>query len=123
MSHRPKSWSSPTTIWQGEPYEHGLHHRLLDVAVPDSITATTAEADAVDVLVNNAGIGWLNALEGTPMETVRRLFETNVFGTIAMMQAVLPAKKACKWEPSTYGPMRNGPAPHSELVRDSLMSS
>ena len=65
----------------------------LDVTDPGSIAATTAEAGAVDVLVNNAGIGWLNAVEGTPMETVRRIFETNTFGTVAMMQAVLPGMR------------------------------
>ncbi len=49
----------------------------LDVTDEDSIAAAVAEAGAIDVLVNNAGIGWLNAVEGTSMETVRRIFETN----------------------------------------------
>lgn len=62
----------------------------LDVADGDSIAAAVAEAGAIDVLVNNAGFGWLNAVEGTSMETVHRVFETNTFGTIAMIQAVLP---------------------------------
>ena len=53
----------------------------LDVTEPDSIAAAVAEAGAIDVLVNNAGIGWLNAVEGTSMETVRRIFETNTFST------------------------------------------
>lgn len=65
----------------------------LDVTDPDSITGAVADAGAIDVLVNNAGIGWLNALEGTPMETVRRIFETNLFGTVAMMQAMLPGMR------------------------------
>ena len=45
------------------------------------------------MLVNNAGIGWLNAVEGTPLQTVRRIFETNTFATVAMMQAVLPGMR------------------------------
>jgi NAD(P)-dependent dehydrogenase (short-subunit alcohol dehydrogenase family) len=45
------------------------------------------------VLVNNAGIGWLNAIEGTPLDTARDIFDADVFGTIAMMQAVLPAMR------------------------------
>jgi NAD(P)-dependent dehydrogenase (short-subunit alcohol dehydrogenase family) len=65
----------------------------LDVTDPGSIAAAIAAAGAVGVLVNNAGIGWLNAVEGTPMETVRRIFETNTFGTVAMMQAVLPGMR------------------------------
>lgn len=62
----------------------------LDVTDPESIAAAVADAGEVDVLVNNAGIGWLNAVEGTPMSVVRDIFETNTFGTIALIQAVLP---------------------------------
>lgn len=72
------------------PVSDRLHVLPLDVADPKSIASAIAKAGAVDVLVNNAGIGWLNAVEGTPMETVRRIFDTNMFGTVAMMQAVLP---------------------------------
>jgi short-subunit dehydrogenase len=39
---------------------------------------------------STTGIGFLNALEGTPMETARDILETNTLGTMAMMQAVLP---------------------------------
>ena len=66
----------------------------LDVTDPDSIAAAVAAAGEIDVLVNNAGIGWLNAVEGTPMPIVRDIFETNTFGTIAMIQAVLPQFRA-----------------------------
>ncbi|MBS0455525.1 MAG: SDR family oxidoreductase [Proteobacteria bacterium] len=62
----------------------------LDVTQPESIAAALAGAGPIDVLVNNAGIGALGAFEATPMRTVRELFETNTFGTIAMTQAVLP---------------------------------
>ena len=72
------------------PASDGLRVLPLDVTSADSIAAAMAEAGAIDVLVNNAGIGWLNAVEGTSMETVRRIFETNTFSTVAMMQAVLP---------------------------------
>jgi NAD(P)-dependent dehydrogenase (short-subunit alcohol dehydrogenase family) len=46
------------------------------------------------VLVNNAGIGLVNALEGVSMDTVREVFATNALGTIAMMRAVLDAAVA-----------------------------
>ena len=68
----------------------------LDVTDPASIAQAVAAAGEIDVLVNNAGIGWLNALEGTPVDTVRRIFETNTFGTMAMIQAVLPQFRARK---------------------------
>ncbi|GAB0115609.1 SDR family oxidoreductase [Acidisoma sp. C75] len=66
----------------------------LDVTDGASIAAAVAAAGEIDVLVNNAGIGWLNALEGTPIEIARRIFETNTFGTMAMIQAVLPQFRA-----------------------------
>ena len=62
----------------------------LDVTDPASIAQAVAAAGPIDVLVNNAGIGWLNALEGTPMAAARELFETNTLGLIAITQAVLP---------------------------------
>jgi NAD(P)-dependent dehydrogenase (short-subunit alcohol dehydrogenase family) len=72
------------------PPSDALRILALDVTDPDRIRAAVEVAGDVDVLVNNAGIGWLNPLEGTSMETVRDLFETNTFGTVAMTQAVLP---------------------------------
>jgi NAD(P)-dependent dehydrogenase (short-subunit alcohol dehydrogenase family) len=68
------------------------HLRLirLDVTDAESIRQTVEAAGTIDVLVNNAGIGWFNALEGTTMDMVRHVFETNTIGTIAMTQAVLP---------------------------------
>jgi NAD(P)-dependent dehydrogenase (short-subunit alcohol dehydrogenase family) len=71
------------------PSEH-LRVLPLDVTDADSIRAAVEQAGPLDVLVNNAGIGVLNALEGTPMATARAVFETNTLGTIAMTQAVLP---------------------------------
>ncbi len=62
----------------------------LDVTDPESIRHAIEAAGPIDVLVNNAGIGYMNAIEGTSMATVRDVFETNVFGTMAMTQAVLP---------------------------------
>lgn len=75
------------------PTSDRLRVLSLDVTDATSVTAAVAAAGPVDVLVNNAGIGWLNAVEGTPAETVRQVFETNLFGTIAMIQAVLPAMR------------------------------
>ena len=62
----------------------------LDITDPESIRRAVEAAGPVDVLVNNAGVGVLNALEGMSMETIRDVFETNTFGTMAMTQAILP---------------------------------
>jgi NAD(P)-dependent dehydrogenase (short-subunit alcohol dehydrogenase family) len=62
----------------------------LDVTDPASVAEAIEEAGPIDALVNNAGIGFMNAVEGTPMKVVREIFETNTLGTIAMTQAVLP---------------------------------
>ena len=62
----------------------------LDVIDPESIRRAVDAAGPIDVLVNNAGIGVLSALEGTSMATAREVFETNTLGTMAVTQAVLP---------------------------------
>jgi len=72
------------------PLSENLRIVPLDVTDAESISATIREAGPIDALVNNAGVGFLNALEGTPLDRVREIFETNTFGTIAMTQAVLP---------------------------------
>jgi len=62
----------------------------LDVTDADSIARAVGAAGPVDVLVNNAGIGVVGAFEATPMHVVREVFDTNTFGTMAMIQGVLP---------------------------------
>ena len=70
----------------------------LDVDQDESVQACVAEvlkeAGAIDVLVNNAGVGLAGAVEMVPLEKVRRMFETNFFGAVRMMQAVLPSMRA-----------------------------
>jgi NAD(P)-dependent dehydrogenase (short-subunit alcohol dehydrogenase family) len=72
------------------PASENLRILPLDVTDAASIAAAIREAGPIDALVNNAGIGLLNALEGTPIGKIREIFETNTFGTMAVTQAVLP---------------------------------
>jgi NAD(P)-dependent dehydrogenase (short-subunit alcohol dehydrogenase family) len=66
----------------------------LDVTSGDEITAavekTIAHFAQIDVLVNNAGIGYFGAIEESEEAEVRRMFEINVFGLARMIQEVLP---------------------------------
>jgi len=62
----------------------------LDVTDDKSIEAAIAAAGPIDVLVNNAGLGVVGAFEATPMPHIRKVFETNTFGVMAMCQAVIP---------------------------------
>jgi NAD(P)-dependent dehydrogenase (short-subunit alcohol dehydrogenase family) len=68
----------------------------MDVTSNDSIAAafkTIHAAGDVSLLVNNAGIGGATPLELTPEAEHRQIFETNYFGTIACIQAVLPSMR------------------------------
>ena len=72
------------------PRSEHLRVLALDVTDPESIRQAVEAAGPIDVLVNNAGFGAASPSEATPMATVRELFETNTFGTMAVTQAVLP---------------------------------
>lgn len=72
------------------PESDRMHVLRLDVTDPGSIEAALDAAGTIDVLVNNAGVGMIGALEGTSMETIRRVFETNTFGVIAVTRAAIP---------------------------------
>jgi NAD(P)-dependent dehydrogenase (short-subunit alcohol dehydrogenase family) len=72
------------------PESENLRVLPLDVTDQKSIDSAVEAAGPIDVLVNNAGIGLLNAVEGTSMDLIREIFETNTFGPIAMTRAFLP---------------------------------
>jgi len=65
----------------------------LDVTSTESVTNAFAAIGPVDVLVNNAGIGGATPLELTPEDEHRRMFDTNYFGVIRCIQAVLPTMR------------------------------
>jgi NAD(P)-dependent dehydrogenase (short-subunit alcohol dehydrogenase family) len=76
----------------------GAHGVVLDVtdtaAIAPAVAAVESRVGAIDVLVNNAGYGHEGILEESSMDDLRRQFEVNVFGAVAMMQAVLPFMRA-----------------------------
>ncbi|CAN5472393.1 oxidoreductase [soil metagenome] len=70
----------------------------LDVTNADEITASVEllkeKFGRIDVLVNNAGIGYFGAIEESEEAEVRRMFEINFFGLAKMTNAVLPIMRA-----------------------------
>ncbi|KVV39014.1 short-chain dehydrogenase [Burkholderia territorii] len=73
---------------------HAAIGRVLDVTEFARIDGVVAEIEAsvgpVDVLVNNAGYGHEGIMEESPLSEMRRQFDVNVFGAVAMMKAVVP---------------------------------
>lgn len=61
-----------------------------DVTLEADRARLVAEAGPVDVLVNNAGVGWMGLVESMPAADVRTLIETNVVALIDLTQRVLP---------------------------------
>src|SRR5262249_18457173 len=62
-----------------------------------AVRAVEEAEGAVGVLVNNAGYGQEGAFETTPVEVIRRQFETNVFGLVRLTQLVLPGMRRQRW--------------------------
>jgi NAD(P)-dependent dehydrogenase (short-subunit alcohol dehydrogenase family) len=62
-----------------------------------AVLAVQLAEGAVGVLINNAGYGLEGAFEEVPMTDIRRQFETNVFGLIAMTKLVLPGMRRQRW--------------------------
>ncbi|HGM4726232.1 TPA: oxidoreductase [Serratia marcescens] len=70
---------------------------LLDVTDDERIDEVVGEIESavgpIDVLVNNAGYGHEGILEESPLAELRRQFDVNVFGAVAMIKAVLPSMR------------------------------
>ncbi len=65
----------------------------LDVTSDESVAACVADAGAIDVLVNNAGITETGPMETYPHEVLLKMFETNVFGPMRMIRALVPSMR------------------------------
>jgi NAD(P)-dependent dehydrogenase (short-subunit alcohol dehydrogenase family) len=64
--------------------------------IADAVAAADATFGGIDVLVNNAGNGYLSAVEEGEDEQVRKLFDTNYFGVVDTIKEVLPSMRARK---------------------------
>ena len=73
------------------------HAFVLDVtnddAIGPAVARITGKVGPIDVLVNNAGYGHEGTLEESELREMRRQFDVNVFGAVAMIKAVLPAMR------------------------------
>jgi NAD(P)-dependent dehydrogenase (short-subunit alcohol dehydrogenase family) len=71
-----------------------VHAVLCDVTafdrIPDVVRQAEEDHGPVDVLINNAGYGHEGILEESPIEEMRRQFDVNVFGAVAVAKAFLP---------------------------------
>lgn len=74
------------------------HARVLDVtdfdAIPAAVAGIERAVGSVDVLVNNAGYGHEGVMEESSLDEMRRQFDANVYGAVAMTKAVLPGMRA-----------------------------
>lgn len=79
---------------------HNLETLALDVtddaSIRTAVAAVHARTGRLDALVNNAGYGQYGATEEVTADEWRAQFDVNLFGTIAMIQAVLPAMRAAR---------------------------
>lgn len=71
---------------------------VLDVtdaaAVTEVVNAAEARTGGLDFVVNNAGLGYTGAVEETPIADAKALFDVNVWGALAVIQAALPHLRA-----------------------------
>src|SRR3954468_24103876 len=93
-------WNVHATARRPETIEDlakkGCKIQALDVTDEDSVETAVQEAEKdgpIGALVNNAGYSQSGAIETIPMSSVRRQFETNVFGLLRMCQLVLPGMR------------------------------
>jgi len=64
-----------------------------DTSVRDGVNSVLDENKRIDVIVNNAGYALVGAFEDLSMDEIKSQFETNFFGAIRVIQAVLPTMR------------------------------
>jgi NAD(P)-dependent dehydrogenase (short-subunit alcohol dehydrogenase family) len=64
-----------------------------DASVKTAVQSVLRNARSIDVLINNAGVGYMAVVEDLRLDDLRRQFETNLFGVLRVTQAVLPSMR------------------------------
>ena len=86
--------SLASIAWLKEKYGANVLTLELDVTNTDQVKAVVAQAHAhfgrLDIVLNNAGYSLVGTIEEASADDVRALYETNIFGTLAVIQAALP---------------------------------
>jgi len=70
-----------------------IRYLPLELTDPESVERLAAMLPPLDVLINNAGSSQMGAIEETPVEKMRSLYETILFGNIRLIQRVLPGMR------------------------------
>lgn len=80
-----------------EKMRDGIHFLAMDVTKPDTIQTAVSEilqqVGKIDFLINNAGMGITGPIEETPDAEIAKVFDTNYFGAIRVIKAVLPSMR------------------------------
>ncbi|KAF2093332.1 putative short chain oxidoreductase/dehydrogenase [Rhizodiscina lignyota] len=87
---------SQTPSLVSEIHSQGGTWLLMDVSstgLPSQVSAALQVHGRIDVLINNAGIGIGGAFEEQSMDDMRRLFDTNFFGSLQLIQLLLPSMR------------------------------
>ncbi|XP_076866089.1 retinol dehydrogenase 8a [Brachyhypopomus gauderio] len=79
----------------GEALGNTLTLQTLDVCSDDSVKqcVSSVKDRHIDILINNAGVGLLGPLESISVEQMKKVFDTNFFGTVRMIKEVMPDMK------------------------------
>ncbi|XP_041033328.1 retinol dehydrogenase 8-like [Carcharodon carcharias] len=82
----------------GDTLNKTLHISQLDVCSDQSVTdcLNSIQDRRVDILVNNAGVGKIGPIESLSIQEMKSVFDTNFFGAVRMVKAVLPDMKRRK---------------------------
>ncbi|XP_062871343.1 retinol dehydrogenase 8-like isoform X2 [Trichomycterus rosablanca] len=79
----------------GETFEKTLTLQALDVCSDDSVRQCIngIKDRHIDILINNAGVGLQGPVESISMDQMKKVFETNFFGTVRMIKEIMPDMK------------------------------